>query len=321
MTCGENARVSVVIPTYNRANYLPEAIDSVLSQDFDGYEIVVVDDGSTDSTSEVLSRYAGRIRVVRQANAGCAPARTRCIHEARAELVAFLDSDDRMLPGRLKAQYAFMRDHPDVAVLAGNLIIEGLEQRDYFEACGVDFAGKEWAVFERPFEKLLEKNFLTDSGAMIRRSRFMEIGGYDTSLRRSADWDLWLRMGRRFSVACLEHRCTWVRRHGENLSISPLEVASNLRVVEKALECGEPIRAEVLRGVLDRQYAYLRRFLADSLIREFDPDWRAKLKRFSRRLSWARRTKLRFAASLPSLTRRVVKRHRSRKGQMSSAGP
>src|SRR5215211_9350661 len=98
----EAGLVSVVIPCYNQAHFLGEAIESVLSQSYRNFEILVVDDGSTDNTSEVASRYE-RVRIVRQENRGLSGARNRGLREAKGEYVVFLDADDRLLPGALEA--------------------------------------------------------------------------------------------------------------------------------------------------------------------------------------------------------------------------
>ena len=110
----EAPRVSVVIPTYNRAGCLPRAIDSVLAQTFDDYEIIVIDDGSSDNTSEVLAAYGDRVCVVKQVNQGVSAARNHGIRVARGEFVAFLDSDDEWLPRKLEAQVQYLNSHSDV---------------------------------------------------------------------------------------------------------------------------------------------------------------------------------------------------------------
>ena len=106
----ENAPlVSVIIPTYNRAEIIEEAVDSVLAQDYKDFELIVVDDGSTDNTSEVLATYGDDIRVLYQENKGVSAARNRGISEAAGKLIAFLDSDDLWMPQKLTTQVEFFR--------------------------------------------------------------------------------------------------------------------------------------------------------------------------------------------------------------------
>src|SRR5689334_17679721 len=118
-----NPLVSVVIPAFNRAFILPEALDSVLAQTWKDFEILVVDDGSTDDSETALRPYVERfgVRFLRQANQGPAAARNRGIEAARGKYVAFLDSDDLWLPIKLSAQIPRMEAHPDVVMSYGNV--------------------------------------------------------------------------------------------------------------------------------------------------------------------------------------------------------
>ena len=109
-------QVSVIIPTYNRAGCLREAVDSVLFQEFRGFELIVVDDGSTDGTSQLLRKYGGSIRVLRQENRGVSAARNAGIAASRGELIAFLDSDDIWLSGKLACQVEFFRWNPEILI-------------------------------------------------------------------------------------------------------------------------------------------------------------------------------------------------------------
>ncbi|MCF8112160.1 MAG: glycosyltransferase family 2 protein, partial [Desulfobacteraceae bacterium] len=112
----ENPLISVVIPVYNRGAWIAEAVDSVLSQDYEPLELIVVDDGSNDATGEILSSYGSRIRVISQANAGVSAARNRGAAEAAGDWIAFLDSDDYWLSGKLSAQTAFFKKNPGIRI-------------------------------------------------------------------------------------------------------------------------------------------------------------------------------------------------------------
>src|SRR5690348_13004759 len=113
--------VSAAITTYNRARYLPEAIESILAQTIRDLEIVVVDDGSTDDTDAVVAPYLGRVRYVRQANGGRAAARNAAVRLARGELIGFCDSDDRWLPDRLERQLQALESWPEVGMVHGQV--------------------------------------------------------------------------------------------------------------------------------------------------------------------------------------------------------
>src|SRR5918993_3738999 len=112
--------VTVVIPCYNQAHFLTEAIESVLSQSYPNFEVVVVDDGSTDDTSEVASRYPQKVRLIRQENRGLAGARNTGIGHARGEYLVFLDADDRLLPKALEVGIEQLEAHPECAFVSGH---------------------------------------------------------------------------------------------------------------------------------------------------------------------------------------------------------
>ena len=185
--------VSVVIPTYNRAHVVHRAIDSVLGQTFADFELIVVDDGSTDGTEAVLSTYTDpRIRyLVQLVNRGVSAARNRGIKEARGEFVAFLDSDDEWFPEKLERQVNRFRRAPDNVGLV---------------YCGVETVGRPtgpW-IYEPAhrgdiYNKLLERNVIhTGSGAMIRRSVVCAAGYFDEDIPAIEDYDYWLRIARHY---------------------------------------------------------------------------------------------------------------------------
>src|SRR5215831_9468158 len=122
--------VSVVIPTYNNARFLPEALDSLLGQTYRDFELIVVDDGSTDDTLEVLKPYRHLIRYVRKENGGPASARNLGIRHASGELIAFQDADDIWLPDKLQLQVDYLREHPEVGLVFSGSIFFGTETRN-----------------------------------------------------------------------------------------------------------------------------------------------------------------------------------------------
>jgi glycosyltransferase involved in cell wall biosynthesis len=215
--CGsppEGGKVSVVIPCYNQARFLGEAIQSVLSQGHTDLEIIVVDDGSKDGTEEVTSGYAKedpRVRLITQENRGLAGARNRGLAEAGGEYVVFLDSDDRLVPGALEAGVRELETHPGCAFVSGicrkitanGSIVPGWEQ---------------FRVRDEPYLELLRSCPVYVPAVMYRRSVFDAVGDFDTSYKAAEDYDLYYRILERFPVYCHDTLVAEIRRHEANMT-------------------------------------------------------------------------------------------------------
>jgi hypothetical protein len=180
--------VSVVIATHNRAHLVKEAIDSVLAQSQPVREIIVVDDGSTDTTSNLLSNYGDRIRALYEDGRGASAARNRGIRAASGKWIAFLDDDDVWLSTKIERQLAIADQRPDLDLI-------------YCSDYAVD--EKLQILYERTaqpqnrgdvFERLLIKNFIFTSCVIARRNVIEKVGYMDTGLHFAEDWDLWLRI-------------------------------------------------------------------------------------------------------------------------------
>jgi glycosyltransferase involved in cell wall biosynthesis len=185
-------KVSAIIPVFNGAATLRQAIDSALEQDTDGVEVIVVDDGSTDSTPAIIKSLAGRIRSIRQPNAGPAAARNAGVKVARGGYLAFLDADDRWLPGMLERTTAMLDSDPGCIVTYGNLLMVDSEGRS-LETCLID---REYAHAPSMEEILTRMWPIMPSAALIRRSAFDACGGFVEEFRGAGFEDafLWLRL-------------------------------------------------------------------------------------------------------------------------------
>ncbi len=203
--------VTVVIPCYGQAHFLGEAIESVLAQSHPNLEVIVVDDGSPDNTSEVAARYPG-VRCVRQENQGLSGARNSGLAASGGEYVVFLDADDRLLPEALEAGLECFEAHPECAFVHG----------DYrFIATDGSFVGRsrQHIVGEDRYTALLQGNYITMHATVVyRRAVFETVGGFDTSLSACEDYDMYLRIARRFPVCGHEKVVAEYRGHGGHMS-------------------------------------------------------------------------------------------------------
>lgn len=188
-----NASVSVVIPTFNRADRIGQAISSVLDQAIDGLEIIVVDDGSTDHTTEVVARFGSRVRYLTQSRAGVSAARNAGIRAAASDRIALLDSDDWWLPGKLAAQMRFF-DYQTEALICqteeiwirnGRRVNPG---RRHLKPAGM--------IFKRSLALCL----ISPSAVLMRRALLEKVGLFDETLPACEDYDLWLRVASRYPV-------------------------------------------------------------------------------------------------------------------------
>jgi glycosyltransferase involved in cell wall biosynthesis len=225
--------VSVVIPTHNRAGMVGEAIESVLNQDFPDYEVIVVDDGSTDDTPDILCSFGGRIEVIRQENRGVSAARNRGIHCASGELIAFLDSDDLWLPGKLAAQVEFFQHHPDAVICQTEEIWVRNGRR-----VNPGFRHKKRSGMI--FEPSLALCLVSPSAVMIRRKLFDTVGVFDESLPACEDYDLWLRIGLHHPVHLIDAPLIIKRGgHADQLSGAPGLDRFRIASLRKLIESGQ----------------------------------------------------------------------------------
>jgi glycosyltransferase involved in cell wall biosynthesis len=205
--------VSAVIPVHNGAEFVGEAVRSVLVQTHPVLECIVVDDGSSDATGDVLAAFGDKVRVIRQSQSGVSSARNRGAGEARGELVAFLDHDDAWLPEKLERQLAALGAGDTMVVCALQVVDAGGTPQQVWRLGPTD-------------ERLVRGMLLFDgtptlscsSSGVVRRERFLEMGGFDPVLSMSADWDLMLRTVLEGGLAYVDEPLVRYRIHGANMS-------------------------------------------------------------------------------------------------------
>ena len=215
--------VSVIIPTYNSGRFIAQAVQSVLDQTYRQFEIIIIDDGSTDATRDVLREFNAHIRYCYQENRGPSAARNAGIEIAGGDYICFLDADDTWMPNKLEVQLAFMAKHDDIS-----LVFSDMEERDLDKRLPTSFLEKK--VFrsnivsqipiQDTFKKLLIENFVLTSTVMARKDCFVKAGLFDESLRVSEDRDLLLRITAYFKIACIPLVLGKKRAHESNISSS-----------------------------------------------------------------------------------------------------
>jgi glycosyltransferase involved in cell wall biosynthesis len=226
----ENPTVSIIIPTYNRAGMLTEAIDSVLAQDFTDFELIVVDDGSTDDTPQILKAYGAKIRVMRQHNQGVSAARNRGITAASGRFIAFLDSDDLWQPGKLTSQIEFLQNTPDALIC---------QTEEIWIRNGLRVNPKERhrKVSGMIFEQSLALCLVSPSAVMARPGLFEKFGLFDENLPACEDYDMWLRVSCRCPIYLINTPLIIKRGgHADQLSRQPALDKFRIQALKKILD-------------------------------------------------------------------------------------
>ena len=227
--------VSVVIPTYNYANYLPRAIDSVLAQTFHKYEIIVVDDGSIDNTASVMdayvTKYPDRIHYIYQKNSGPNAARNKGIESANGELIALLDADDEWLPEKLSKQVSFALNNHQIGMIGCGIQWVKDDGTVIFEGQGVTVPSRSELIIHL---KMKNFRFGGSSGVVVRKRCFDIVGKFDEELRGSEDRDMWLRIAYQFEIENLRDILVIIHFHETNCHTNYVNMLnSRLKFIEK----------------------------------------------------------------------------------------
>lgn len=213
---------SVVIPAYCASSTIGDALISVFSQESAPlFEVIVVDDGSTDDTAAVVERDFPEVRLIRKANGGPGSARNRGVAEARGDIVLFLDADDKMLEGRIGFQASYMLAHPDVGLTFGNQRYEKDPTRNNNFAIGIS-AEDSFEILDRPFARLITKgNFIANTTSAVRRDIYLKYGSQPEDIFVAEDYEMNLRMALHAPVAGTLRYLSWYRAgNGSNLMSS-----------------------------------------------------------------------------------------------------
>ena len=222
------ALVSVILPTYNRAWVIKEAIDSVLFQDYPHIELIVVDDGSTDSTPALLASYGDRITVLSQKNRGVSAARNIGIKKSRGEFIALLDSDDTWAQGKLSCQVEFFNKNPEAMICQTEEIWIRKGRR-------VNPQKKHKKPSGMIFEPSLHLCLVSPSAVMMRRELFELKGSFNEEFTICEDYDLWLRVSSTIPIYLIDKAYT-IKKGGHDDQLSSLHSRDKFRILSlKAL--------------------------------------------------------------------------------------
>jgi glycosyltransferase involved in cell wall biosynthesis len=280
--------VSVVIPAFNAESQIADTLESVHAQTFQDFEVIVVDDGSTDATVEVVRRFGARmdVKVLQQQNSGPAAARNRAIRQAQGQYCAFVDSDDLMLPERLASQVAVLESNPNLGLVHTDLMT--------FDDKGIIHRTRR--AFSDPaggmvLDRLLVDNFITTSTVMAPTDRLKEAGLFGEHRRVSEDFELWLRIAARWPIAYLDEPLVQYRRRPGSLSNDKLLTARCALDVVETFWREHPAHRRTDSGVYRRSLAG---HLAVAGTAAFDRGYRgqalAYVSRSLRLDPWQRRT-------------------------------
>lgn len=233
------SRVSVVMSVYNGARYLREAVDSILSQTFGDFEFIILNDGSTDGSAEIIGSYCDiRIRYVENSqNMGLTRSLNQGLLMAQGEYVARMDADDISLPKRFERQVAFLDAHPKVGVLGtAARLIDGSGVKGEIIRFSPEHGFLRWLM-------CFVTNPIIHPSVMVRRQCIERVGGYDENMATSQDYELWCRLSGATRLANLTDVLLLLRKHEENISSVRFKEG-----IEKVLEVNRRLVAEVLGG-------------------------------------------------------------------------
>jgi glycosyltransferase involved in cell wall biosynthesis len=212
--------ISVIIPTYNRGTFTSHAIKSVLAQTYKDYEIIVVDDGSTDNTLEQLKVFGDQIRYIYQENQGPSAARNKGIQNAKGRYIAFCDSDDRFLPTKLEKQMEFIKSNPECRFLYTwyyNVNEKGEITKLRKPLSCKNQEHLQYCLFTRKFT-------IRTSTLLVDKMCFEKAGLFNEKFWYSQDWDMWLRLAAHYQGYCLKKPLSEYWLHGENRSSLSIRV-------------------------------------------------------------------------------------------------
>jgi len=232
------AKVSALIPTYNSARYIREAVDSVLAQTYPVHEVIVVDDGSTDNTQELLAVYGNRIRCIHQVNSGPPAARNNGIAQVTGDWIGLLDSDDLWVPTKIELQMKYLEQHPECGLVYTDM--KTFDERGTIEE-SVKVSRNLRLPSGRVFPEIFAETLFQTSAVLVRKACVARVGGFDTTLRMGDDYEFFMRIARHYELGYVDKPLVLYRQHA----------TQGTRTWGKQLQQGIPWEFLVLKKIVD----------------------------------------------------------------------
>ena len=207
-------KVSVIIPTYNRSHFIKDALESVLAQSYQDFELIIIDDGSTDNTSEILADYSDRLQYIYQKNQGRSVARNLGVKKAKGHYIAFLDSDDLWLSNKLEKQIQFLETNSQISLVhCFTAVVD--ENRKHCDELTKFHKIHHQRSFKRgyDYEDISLECIMFTSCIIVKRDIFLKLGGFDNNCEPLEDWDLYLRLAFKHKIAVVPEILSLYRHH------------------------------------------------------------------------------------------------------------
>jgi glycosyltransferase involved in cell wall biosynthesis len=263
--------LSIVIPVYNGAGFIAKTVTACLQQTYWQAEVLVVNDGSSDSTLAELAQFGDAIRIINIPNGGVSNARNVGVEASSGDYIAFLDADDLWYPHKLERQMAAMLAYPDIGFSCSNYVsqyVSGKITRHFDQ-----FSEEPLIVLDQPIDKeralraLIKFNFVgTSSNVIVRRSLLSQVGGFDTTLRQAEDYDLWLRFTLYTRFLLISDVLLIKVIHGTNLTGNVLETwQSHEKVLVKLYQSAAIAERPELRPAVKNELATVRYIIGNCL--------------------------------------------------------
>ncbi|MBD2362807.1 glycosyltransferase [Anabaena minutissima FACHB-250] len=261
-------KVSVIIPAYNAMQYLPETVDSVLQQTFSDFEVLIIDDGSSDNIKEWKSELTDeRVILISQANQGLAGARNMGIACAQGDYIAFLDADDLWGPTKLEKQVQCLDRNPAVGLVHTWMTLVDESGKSTGRVMKSYAEGDAW-------RQVVEKNVIACPSVMVRRCCFDTVGLFDPNSRIIEDWEMWIRIAARYPFAAIKEPLAYYRQ-------VPNSMSKNCQVMEKSFQTViEKAFANTSPGLLylkNRSYGHAKLCLAWKALQSINGDYQLAL--------------------------------------------